>query len=71
MTDEELRTLPDHTLIYIARNVKHYEAKEDRDELILELARRLDAYAVSGPAMRNATWSIGPIPQPANYLLDE
>lgn len=42
MTSDELRTLPDATLLHIAKNVKHYEAKESRDELVLELARRLE-----------------------------
>lgn len=42
LTQDELRTLSDATLLHIAKNVKHYEANESRDELVLELARRLE-----------------------------
>jgi hypothetical protein len=57
MREDELRTLPDATLIALAKNVKHYEARESRDELVLELARRLEQKWLRG-------WDS------ANYLLD-
>jgi hypothetical protein len=47
MREDELRTLPDATLIHMAKNVKHYEARESRDELVLELARRLEQWNTS------------------------
>ena len=63
MTPEELRVLPDATLIAIAKNVKHYEAKEDRDALVLELARRLEQWVTGAKALYSSS--------PANFLLKD
>lgn len=40
--EEDFRALSDEVLIHIAKNVTHYEAKENQDALVLELARRLE-----------------------------